>query len=118
MPQKEFVIASQPIALQVNLSGCALFDLPPKVGQAVPAGAHVYAAQLQPPEHRRGVQHVEGEPGRMAVDRPVVELEHGVGLAEPKMEDRKRMGFGVLIFLITLAGLLFAAYRKIWKDAH
>ena len=38
--------------------------------------------------------------------------------AEPKMEDRKRMGFGVLIFLITLAGLLFAAYRKVWKDAH
>ena len=38
--------------------------------------------------------------------------------AEPKMEDRKRMGFGVLIFLVTLAGLLFAAYRKVWKDAH
>ena len=38
--------------------------------------------------------------------------------AEPKMEDRKRMGFGVLIFLITLAGLLFAAYRKVWKGAH
>lgn len=38
--------------------------------------------------------------------------------AEPKMEDRKRMGFGVLIFLIALAGVLFAAYRKVWKDAH
>jgi len=38
--------------------------------------------------------------------------------AEPKMEDRKRMGFGVLIFLVTLAGLLFAAYRKVWRDAH
>jgi ubiquinol-cytochrome c reductase cytochrome b/c1 subunit len=38
--------------------------------------------------------------------------------AEPKMEDRKRMGLGVLIFLAALAGLLFAAYRKVWKDAH
>ena len=37
MPQKEFVNASQPIALQVNLSGCAQFDLPPKVCQAVQA---------------------------------------------------------------------------------
>jgi cytochrome c1 len=38
--------------------------------------------------------------------------------AEPKMEDRKRMGFGVLIFLVVLAGVLFAAYRRVWKDAH
>jgi cytochrome c1 len=38
--------------------------------------------------------------------------------AEPKMEDRKRMGFGVLIFLAALAGVLFLAYRKVWKDAH
>lgn len=38
--------------------------------------------------------------------------------SDPKMEDRKRMGFGVLIFLVVLAGLLFAAYRKVWADAH
>ena len=38
--------------------------------------------------------------------------------AEPKMEDRKRMGLGVLIFLVVLAGVLFAAYRRVWKDAH
>jgi len=38
--------------------------------------------------------------------------------AEPKMEERKRMGFSVLIFLVTLAGILFAAYRKVWKDQH
>jgi ubiquinol-cytochrome c reductase cytochrome b/c1 subunit len=38
--------------------------------------------------------------------------------AEPKMEDRKRMGFGVLIFLVALAGILFAVYLRVWKDAH
>ena len=38
--------------------------------------------------------------------------------SDPKMEDRKRMGFGVLAFLVILAGLLFAAYRKVWADAH
>jgi cytochrome c1 len=37
---------------------------------------------------------------------------------EPKMEERKRMGFGVMIFLVALAGLLFTAYRKVWKDLH
>jgi cytochrome c1 len=38
--------------------------------------------------------------------------------AEPKMEERKRMGFGVMIFLIAFAGILFAAYRKVWADKH
>jgi cytochrome c1 len=38
--------------------------------------------------------------------------------SDPKMEERKQMGFGVLIFLVVLAGLLFAAYRKVWADQH
>jgi len=38
--------------------------------------------------------------------------------SDPKMEERKRMGFAVLIFLVVLSGLLFAAYRKVWKGAH
>ena len=38
--------------------------------------------------------------------------------SDPKMEERKRMGFAVLIFLVVLSGMLFAAYRKVWKDAH
>jgi len=38
--------------------------------------------------------------------------------AEPKMEERKRMGFGVMVFLLVLAGLLFAAYKKVWADQH
>jgi ubiquinol-cytochrome c reductase cytochrome b/c1 subunit len=38
--------------------------------------------------------------------------------SEPKMEERKRFGFGTMAFLIVLAGLLFAAYRKLWKDQH
>jgi ubiquinol-cytochrome c reductase cytochrome c1 subunit len=38
--------------------------------------------------------------------------------SEPKMEERKRFGFGAMVFLIMLAGVLFAAYRKLWKDQH
>jgi cytochrome c1 len=38
--------------------------------------------------------------------------------SEPKMEERKRIGFGVLIFLVAFAGVLFAAYKRVWKDAH
>ena len=38
--------------------------------------------------------------------------------SDPKMEERKRMGFGVIIFLLIFSGILFAAYRKVWKDQH
>jgi ubiquinol-cytochrome c reductase cytochrome c1 subunit len=36
--------------------------------------------------------------------------------AEPHMEERKQMGFGVLIFLILFAGVVYGAYRRIWRD--
>ncbi len=38
--------------------------------------------------------------------------------AEPKMEERKRTGFNVMIFLIVFAGLLYFTKKKIWADAH
>jgi cytochrome c1 len=38
--------------------------------------------------------------------------------AEPKMEDRKRTGVRVLLFLLIFAGLMYAVKRKIWADAH
>ena len=39
--------------------------------------------------------------------------------AEPKMEERKRFGFGAMIYLLIFAGLLYATYRKIWRNvAH
>jgi cytochrome c1 len=34
------------------------------------------------------------------------------------MEERKRVGFGALVFLIVLAGLLFFSYRRVWADLH
>ncbi|MFM9863342.1 MAG: cytochrome c1 [Micropepsaceae bacterium] len=36
--------------------------------------------------------------------------------AEPKMEERKQMGVKVMIFLVLLTVLLYAAYRQLWKD--
>lgn len=36
--------------------------------------------------------------------------------AEPKLEDRHRMGLGVMIFLIILSGLLYAAKRRVWSS--
>jgi cytochrome c1 len=38
--------------------------------------------------------------------------------AEPKMEERKHLGFEVMAFMLLLTGMLFLTYRKIWHDAH
>lgn len=38
--------------------------------------------------------------------------------AEPKLEQRHRLGFQVMIYLLALAGILFFATRKVWSDQH
>lgn len=36
--------------------------------------------------------------------------------AEPKLEERKRLGFMVMSFIAILAGLLFLSYKRLWRD--
>ena len=38
--------------------------------------------------------------------------------AEPKLEERKRIGFQVIIFLLLLTTLLYFTKKKVWKDVH
>ncbi len=38
--------------------------------------------------------------------------------AEPEMEERKRLGFKVIGFLIVLTGLLYASKRQLWSQLH
>jgi cytochrome c1 len=38
--------------------------------------------------------------------------------ADPKMEDRKRTGVRVVLFLLIFAGMMYAVKRKVWADAH
>ncbi len=38
--------------------------------------------------------------------------------AEPELEERKRLGIKVLLFLLVLTGMLYALKRKIWADLH
>ena len=36
--------------------------------------------------------------------------------AEPKLEERKRLGFSVMIYLLLFTGLLYASYRRVWRN--
>jgi ubiquinol-cytochrome c reductase cytochrome c1 subunit len=38
--------------------------------------------------------------------------------AEPKLEERHRVGLGAMAFLLLLSVLLYLSYRKLWKDVH
>jgi ubiquinol-cytochrome c reductase cytochrome c1 subunit len=38
--------------------------------------------------------------------------------AEPKLEERKRLGFRVILFMIVFAGLLYFVKRKIWANVE
>ena len=42
-----------------------------------------------------------------------------VWTAEPKLEERKRIGFQVLLFLVVFAGLLYFTKKRVWSNlAH
>jgi ubiquinol-cytochrome c reductase cytochrome c1 subunit len=34
------------------------------------------------------------------------------------MEERKRTGFNVMVFLVLFAGLLYFAYQRVWHGKH
>ncbi len=38
--------------------------------------------------------------------------------AEPKLDERKRLGFQVFIYLIVLTGMLYFTKRRVWRDVH
>jgi len=38
--------------------------------------------------------------------------------ANPEMEERKRMGVHVVLFLLILTGIVYTVKRKVWADVH
>jgi cytochrome c1 len=34
------------------------------------------------------------------------------------MEDRKRTGIKVMLFLLIFVGVFFVIYRRVWRNAH
>jgi len=54
-----------------------------------------------------------------SVDQMARDLAHFLmWAAEPNLEERKRMGIKVILFLLVFTGLLYAAKRKVWSDLH
>ena len=72
---------------------------------------------MPPPLFEDGVEYADGTAAsveQMAED--VVSFLHWA--AEPTLEERKRVGIKVMLFLLVLTGLLYALKRKTWSDLH
>jgi ubiquinol-cytochrome c reductase cytochrome b/c1 subunit len=97
--------------------------------QPVPAGFKVlpnkyfnpyfqgWNISMPPPLSDGQVTFSDGSPNKVADEAHDV-VTFLAWASEPKMEERKRTGFAVMIFLVLLSGLLFASYRRVWHDQH
>lgn len=69
------------------------------------------------PLYEDGVEYADGTPAT------VEQMAHDVTTflawaANPELEDRKRLGIKVMLFLIVFTALLYAYKRKVWADLH
>jgi ubiquinol-cytochrome c reductase cytochrome c1 subunit len=72
---------------------------------------------MPPPLNPDQVQYADGTPAS------VPQMAHDVvtflsWAAEPTLEERHRIGFKVILFLIVATGVFYAAKRKIWSRVH
>lgn len=76
---------------------------------------HVIA--MAPPLSDGMIAYEDGSPE--TVSQYAKDVSHFLAWAsEPHMEERKRTGVKVFLFLLVFAGVAYAAKRKIWADAH
>ena len=76
-----------------------------------------YQIAMPPPLADDGVEFADGT--KATVDQMAKDVTTFLAwAAEPEMEERKRLGIKVILFLLVMTGLLFALKRKIWADLH
>ena len=95
----------------------------PPAGVTVPAGRYYNAyfpgrqISMPPPLSANRVTYADGT--NASLDQQARDVTTFLTwAAEPKMEERKATGLGVMIFLLAFATLLFLSYRKVWHGHH
>jgi ubiquinol-cytochrome c reductase cytochrome c1 subunit len=72
---------------------------------------------MAPPLYEGGVEYADGTEATVEQEAEDV-VTFLAWAAQPELEERKRMGVKVMLFLIVLTAMLFAVKRKIWSDVH
>jgi cytochrome c1 len=95
----------------------------PPVNEAVKPGMNFdpyfegHQIAMPPPLHAGTVTFSDGTPNTVEQEAHDV-VTFLTWAADPKMEERKRTGFNVMIYLLVFAGLLYFSYRKVWHGKH
>jgi ubiquinol-cytochrome c reductase cytochrome b/c1 subunit len=99
------------------------FEEKPPAGVTLPEGSHYnkyfpgHAIKMPPPLSKDQVTYDDGSP--QTVDQYATDVSAFLmWAAEPKLEERKRTGLQVMVFMIIFAGLLYFTKRKVWANAH
>ena len=72
---------------------------------------------MPPPLSEDGVEYSDGT--KATVDQMAYDVTNFLAwAASPKLENRKKMGLKVMIFLAVFTGLLIAVKKKVWSDVH
>jgi ubiquinol-cytochrome c reductase cytochrome c1 subunit len=72
---------------------------------------------MAPPLFEDGIEYTDGTPA--TVEQQARDVANFLQwAAEPEMEDRKRIGWKVVLFLLVLSALLYAAKRQTWARLH
>ncbi len=72
---------------------------------------------MAPPLYEDAVEYADGTPA--TVEQMAADISHFMAWAsEPTMDERKEMGFRVMLFLIVFAGVLYVVKKRVWKDVH
>jgi ubiquinol-cytochrome c reductase cytochrome c1 subunit len=95
----------------------------PPAGFTLPPGAQYnkyfpgHAIAMPKPLSDGQVEYTDGTP--TTVDQYAKDISAFLmWAAEPKLDERKRLGFQVFIYLIVLTGLLYFSKRRVWHDVH
>ncbi len=94
---------------------------PAPPGVVVPAGKYYNAYMaggiiaMPPPLTANKVTYSDGTPA--TVDQEAKDIAAFLTWAsDPKMEERKQTGFAVMIYMLIFCGLLYASYRRVWRN--
>lgn len=92
-------------------------------GHVVPAGLHYNAAfpgnniAMPQPLNDGQVDFNDGTPNNL--DQEARDVSAFLAwVSEPKLEQRHRLGFQIMVYLLVLSGLLYVVVRKVWSGQH
>jgi ubiquinol-cytochrome c reductase cytochrome c1 subunit len=80
--------------------------------KAIPEGGFI---SMKPPLEKNKVTFDDGTPSTLENQARAVSA-FLTWASEPKQTERKQVGLAVMIYLLLLAGLVYASYRRVWRN--